>query len=156
MKKNRGFSLVELLIAIAILAIIMVMISGFMASTVNSHTKNRREMQVQDEAMRIYSQVADMIMQATYVRITSADGEAYQYNKTDKKFEKVTPTVSLKQTFVPDNYCNYELNGQYADRKVIVDYKTYNLVDENNKVCSHFVHCISKIPQIRINIIVII
>lgn len=134
MKKNRGFSLIELLIAITILAIIMVMISGFMTSTVNSHTKNRREMQVQDEAMRIYSQVADMIMQATYVRITSADGEAYQYNKTDKKFETVTPTVSLKQTFVPDNYCNYELNGQYADRKVIVDYKTYNLVDENNKV----------------------
>ena len=82
MKKNRGFSLIELLIAITILAIIMVMISGFMTSTVNSHTKNRREMQVQDEAMRIYSQVADMIMQATYVRITSADGEAYQYNKT--------------------------------------------------------------------------
>ena len=29
MKKNRGFSLIELLIAITILAIIMVMISGF-------------------------------------------------------------------------------------------------------------------------------
>ena len=38
MKKNRGFSLIELLIAITILAIIMVMISGFMTSTVNSHT----------------------------------------------------------------------------------------------------------------------
>ena len=33
MKKNRGFSLIELLIAITILAIIMVMISGFMTST---------------------------------------------------------------------------------------------------------------------------
>lgn len=134
MKKNRGFSLIELLIAITILAIIMVMISGFMTSTVNSHTKNRREMQVQDEAMRIYSQVSDMIMQATYVRMTSVDGKAYQYDKTDREFKEVTPTVSLKQNFVPDNYCNYQLNGKYPDRKVIVDYKTYNLVDENNKI----------------------
>ena len=81
--KNKGFSLVELLIAIAILSIIMVMISSFITTTLNSNNKAKREIQVQEEAQRIYYQISDLIMQASYIRVTTADGTAYVYDKAN-------------------------------------------------------------------------
>ena len=75
--KNRGFSLVELLIAIAILSIIMVMISGFVSSTLISQRKTKKNMQMQTEAQRIYYQLSEIIMQATYIRVQAEDGSVY-------------------------------------------------------------------------------
>lgn len=109
--KNRGFSLVELLIAIAILSIIMVMISGFVSSTLISQRKTKKNMQMQTEAQRIYYQLSEIIMQATYIRVQAEDGSVY----------------------VPDNYANYQLGGNTDSQKVIVDFVTGELYNEKGK-----------------------
>ena len=109
--KNRGFSLVELLIAIAILSIIMVMISGFVSSTLISQRKTKKNMQMQAEAQRIYYQLSEIIMQATYIRVQAEDGSVY----------------------VPDNYANYQLGGNTDSQKVIVDFATGELYNEKGK-----------------------
>lgn len=113
-KKNSGFSLVELLISIAILSIIMVMISGFVSSTLISQRKSKKNMQMQTEAQRIYSHLSEAIMQATYIRVEADDGTSY----------------------VPDNYANYQLSNSStsdAPREVIVDLSTGELYNKDKK-----------------------
>lgn len=129
---NKGFSLIELLIAIAILSIIMVLISGFISSTLNSEARAKKDMQVQSEAQRIYYQMADMIMQASYVRVETASGDVYEYDSTSKKFN-LSATSFGTNTYVPDYYGNYQLNNGKNDRKTIIDYATFSIVDENDK-----------------------
>ncbi len=113
-KNNSGFSLVELLISIAILSIIMVMISGFVSSTLISQRKAKKNMQMQTEAQRIYSQLSEVIMQATYIRVEADDGTSY----------------------VPDNYANYQLSNSTVPeepREVIVDLSTGELYNKEKK-----------------------
>ena len=136
MNQNKGFSLIELLIAIAILAIIMVMISGFVSSTVAADRRTKRDMQMQEEAQRIYSQLSDAIMQATYIRVQAADDKVYEYDAAKNECTDVSSSVSLgTKHFVPDDYCNYQIQykGQEYPRKVIVNFDDFTLVNEKDK-----------------------
>ncbi len=133
--KNRGFSLIELLIAVAILSIIMVMISGFLSSTLIAQRKTKKSMQMQTEAQKIYYQLSEMLMQATYVRvqIDSRDRNVYVYDAESRSCVS-DGTKSLNSiNLVPDNYANYQLGGRTQERKVRVDYDTGELyADKTN------------------------
>lgn len=131
--KNKGFSLVELLIAIAILAIIMMMISGFVTSTLHTQRKTKKDMQIQEEAQRIYSQFSDILMQATYVRVKSKDNKGYVYDSGSGKINTSSSTNLGTTNFVPDNYPNYQLNDGLNSRKIIVDYNDFQLYNEDDK-----------------------
>jgi prepilin-type N-terminal cleavage/methylation domain-containing protein len=130
LNKNKGFSLVELLIAIAILSIIMVMVSAFMTSTLKASTKTKLDMRLQSEAQQIYYQMSDILMQATYIRVTTKDGAFYQYDSSGDEFTEVTTTGTQKD-FVPDNYCNYQANTGTDSKKVIVDFNSFMLMSED-------------------------
>lgn len=130
LNKNKGFSLVELLIAIAILSIIMVMVSAFMTSTLKSSTKTKLDLRIQSQAQQVYYQMSDILMQATYIRVTTKDGQFYQYDSSSEKFTKVTTTGTQKD-FVPDNYCNYQANTGTDSKKVIVNFNNFMLMSED-------------------------
>ena len=66
---------------------------------------------MQTEAQRIYYQLSEIIMQATYIRVQAEDGSVY----------------------VPDNYANYQLGGNTDSQKVIVDFATGELYNEKGK-----------------------
>lgn len=131
--KNKGFSLVELLIAVAILSIIMVMISGFLSSTLIAQKRTKKNMQMQTEAQRIYAQLSEVIMQATYVRVQTEDNKVYEYNTSEKKFEQNASASLLSNMLVPDNYANYQLDDGTNARKVIINYKTGEIYNEKDK-----------------------
>lgn len=131
-KKNKGFSLIELLIAIAILAIIMMMISGFVTSTLHSQRKTKKDMQVQEEGQRVYSQLSDVLMQATYIRVESENSNGYVYDSASGKINTGSSTNLGTTTFVPDNYPNYQLNDGLDSRKIIVDYDDFQLYNEDD------------------------
>ncbi len=82
MKKthNQGFSLVELLIAIAILSLIMVALASFMGSTTNVYTTTRNDIELQRTGQEVYDMIADKIMQASEIRIGS-NGNEYRNSK---------------------------------------------------------------------------
>lgn len=132
--RNKGFSLIELLISIAILAIIMVMISGFLTSTLRAQKKTKKDMQVQSEAQRIYYQLSDILMQATYIRVQSQDGKGYTYDSSSNSIDTTSSTDLNTRTFVPDNYANYQENDGLNSKKVIVDFDTFDLYDEDDKM----------------------
>lgn len=130
--KNRGFSLIELLIAIAILAIIMVMISGFVSTTLHTQRKTKKDMQIQEEAQRIYSQFSDILMQASYVRLEAADKSGIWLDSSGKLVTSSSVDLGTN-TFVPDNYPNYQLNNGLNSRKIIVDFNDFQLYNEADK-----------------------
>lgn len=66
---NSGFTLIELIIAMAILAFLMTAISGFMSSGVLSFKKAKADQAVNTSAQTVYDQMADTIMAANNVYV---------------------------------------------------------------------------------------
>lgn len=112
MNKNRGFSLIELLIAVTLLSIIMIMVVQFMSSTSWAITKTKKNQNIQTEAMEVGSQFSDSLMQATYIRVRTMNNEIYELN-TDREDNKkkresiLSETLAVQRDFVIDNYPNY-------------------------------------------------
>lgn len=68
-KHNLGFSLVELLIAIAILSLIMIALASFMGTTTNSYVRSRNDIELQQTGQEVFDMISDKIMQAKIIRI---------------------------------------------------------------------------------------
>lgn len=62
MEKNRGFSLVELMVAMAILSVVMMIALSFMMTGSRSFTKGNADSTVQKEAELTVNQIEDMII----------------------------------------------------------------------------------------------
>ena len=144
-RNNKGFSIVELLVSIAILSIIMLLVVQFMSTTSGAYQKNKKNLNLQTDSMQIMNQITDTIMKAKYIRIQTKDKGMYTIEFEDKdtknkrkvySVESYTKTNGTNVTvypvdydFVPDNYGNYALACDYdeSSRKVIVDFDEYKL-----------------------------
>ena len=79
MKNNKGFSLVEMLISVAILAIIMVEIFTMMSNSSTLFRNGSYEVELQAEAQRVISQLEDLMIDCNntisknYVAMVSSD-----------------------------------------------------------------------------------
>lgn len=69
LQHNRGFTLVELVVSIAIMAIIMVAVSGIMFSNNVIFRKTKSDIYVQNNAQDVYNKLNDDIMQAKHIYI---------------------------------------------------------------------------------------
>lgn len=74
-KHNQGFSLVELLIAIAILSLIMIALASFMGTTTNSYVRSRNDIELQQTGQEVFDMISDKLMQAKLVRIGTTEAE---------------------------------------------------------------------------------
>lgn len=63
-QKNKGFTIVELVIAIAILAIVGISITAFMLAGTNSYKRSNAEISLQYEGQMVTNQISDMIIDA--------------------------------------------------------------------------------------------
>lgn len=137
--RNRGFTLVELLISMAILSIMMLMVVQFMSSTVMVNKKTKSNLKAQTEAKEVMSSISDNLMQANYVKVVPRSNTVYVMNKTtgSSRTEELstgssTITFPVDMCLVPDNYGNYVRNvaTDPDERKVIIDMDTYELLAE--------------------------
>ncbi len=107
---NRGFSLIELLIAMTIISIVMLMVVSFMSSTSAAYKKTLSNQEVQKESDAVNANLESMMMSANYVRISSKDGKFYELTYGDNNSYSATAVASKScpgYDFVPDNYPNY-------------------------------------------------
>lgn len=111
---NEGFTFVELVIAVAILSIITVSIATFMATTSRVYSKTTHNNEVQSQAVEVYDQISNCIMQANKIVLCG-----YTWNESAGSFD-----TTLKY-FVSDNLpyaqgtsssvAGYDSNGNLVD-----------------------------------------
>lgn len=133
-KHNQGFSLIELLIAVAILSIIMIAVVQFMSTTSGAYQKNKKNLNLQTDTMQIMGQLSDTIMRANYIRLETKDKGMYTIVNSDKETKNKRSVEQAKRIktkadgsteselvgnvtydFVPDNYPNYSKNCYFGD-----------------------------------------
>lgn len=64
LRNNKGFSLIELIVALAILSVAGVSIFGFVVNTSNSYSQTNKEVKIQYEQQLAVNQVRDMIVES--------------------------------------------------------------------------------------------
>ncbi len=69
LNSNSGFTLIELIIAIAVLAFLMTAVSSMMGSSVMTNRKAQADLEVQTSAQETYNRITDAIMQAKKIYI---------------------------------------------------------------------------------------
>ncbi len=74
-KNNRGFSLVELLIAMVILSLIMVSIASFASTTTSTYVRTKTDVELQEDGNDVLNLISDKLMQAQRVRIGTTNNE---------------------------------------------------------------------------------
>lgn len=69
LNSNRGFTLIELIIAIAVLAFLMTAISSLMTSSLITNRKTQADIEVQTTAQETYNKITDALMQAKSIYV---------------------------------------------------------------------------------------
>lgn len=75
-RENKGFSLVELIVVIAIFSVVGVVIGGFLLAANRSYAVSANELDIQEEAQLVANQMQEMILDTSL-------GISYQYVVTD-------------------------------------------------------------------------
>lgn len=93
MRNNKGYTLVELLVTLAVFSIVMVSIVTLMSTTANTYGKGQRETELQEEAQIVANQIENMIIDApgpatwdasiAGYKIPSGTGATYNYIRQD-------------------------------------------------------------------------
>lgn len=128
MKKtnNRGFSLVELILAIAILAIIMVAVASFMGTTTRTYTKTKNDIEIQEKGQEIFDSISDKLMQATCIRIGTTDGNEYYSYPSEDKYEFAGIGDASKEADISYISMAYERKNGSGQYEVVVDTYYYD------------------------------
>lgn len=113
MKKlgNKGFSLVEMAVAFAVLAVVMLTVTLVITTSSNTYSKIAADINLQYESQMAMSQLQEYVIDCNAYIAVSSDGSAlYIFNKTDDthyeafKFVKKADTEELyfyKKTMGP-------------------------------------------------------
>lgn len=97
-KSNSGFTLIELIIAMAILAFLMTAVSAFMGSGVMSFRKAKADQTVNTAAQTVYDQLADTVMAANDIYV-------YAY-----KMKNANQSLDFTK---PGEKAQYDVEGPY-------------------------------------------
>lgn len=106
-RQNKGFSLVELVAAVAILAIVGSMVLVFLNSGLRSYTQTDNTVNLQNEAQRALDQIQEMLIDAGNGVTYSADQTRYRSNGQ-----------FVLKSEEPDNYNQLSIFNQTAEKGV--------------------------------------
>lgn len=110
LKSNRGFTLVELIIAMAILAFLMTAISSLMGSSIFSFKKTKSDIKVHSSAQDTYNKISDSIIQANDIVIVGYYIDEGDLNFVDNK-ASISYNPQLKLFVKNDDMKDYVINN---------------------------------------------
>lgn len=134
-KSNSGFTLIELIIAMAVLAFLMTAISSLMGSSIMSFKKTKADIRVQTSAQETYNQLTDSIMQANNVIIQGYESDTeLDFSLSGEDVSATVKTVFLvrdkaaKQDLI-SNGASYGMPGANVD-----NVKLFSEVKKDDKI----------------------
>lgn len=133
-KSNSGFTLIELIIAMAMLAFVMTAVSAFMGSGVLGYKKSKADITVHNSAQETYNQIIDTVMQANdiviygYTTVNPTDEVYFQEEETLNTTFNPTPVYYVRDS----EQVNYVINSTYYDGSS--DVKLYSELADNQKI----------------------
>lgn len=98
-KQNSGFSLIELIIAMAVLSFLMLAVSSFMGSSVMQNRKAKADIKMQSSAQETYGLITDTIMQASDIVLVGyevADDSQMTFSNMGDDGKDVSTTATRK------------------------------------------------------------
>lgn len=122
--KNDGFTLIELIIAIAVLAFLMTAISSMMGSSVFANKKAQADMTIQSDAQDTYNKITDTIMQAKDVYIFGYTFAGDPDFRASGSAVTGTPALNVYALYDKRTYAKYKLNGEFDAASTIDANKT--------------------------------
>lgn len=134
---NRGVTLVELVVALAVLAMVMVAVIMLMSNNTVIYRKTKADISVQTSAQETYSALQDSIMQAKYIEISGyTDGDA-----TVKTYKKKSLIADGDAALGFDTLVSTDESGTSTyttiyPTKLTVTYSVENSDDIDNKNCT--------------------
>ena len=121
LNSNKGFTLIELIVSIAILALLATAIIGVLNSNTVIFRKSKADLSVQNSAQETYQKLSEEIMQAKYVYIegyTTSSDVKFPTNKVGSESgADFTSVKLLRQSDI--NILN--LSKTYSDVKIYMD-----------------------------------
>lgn len=134
-KSNSGFTLIELIIAMAMLAFVMTAVSAFMGSGVVGYKKSKADINVHNSAQETYNQLVDTTMQANDIVI-------YGYttvNKNDTVYFEEGKDLGVSFNPKPVYYVRDTEQADYVKNKASYydgssDIKLYSDLAANEKI----------------------
>ncbi len=114
-KKNKGFTLVELIVAIAVLALLITAVVTMMGHESVILKKSEADISVQNAAQETYNDISDIIMQASSIKIIAYTGDTIDFpkKKSGENAAGVTLTLNTfaKKSVASSEEKNFEDNG---------------------------------------------
>lgn len=103
MKNNKGYTLIELLVSIAIFSVVMIGIVGIMRSTSVMYRNGHQEVKLQEEAQIAMNQMEEVLIDADD-RISTVSSGFYTVNNTDYAygFKQVGDELFFKKVAAAD------------------------------------------------------
>lgn len=133
-KDNRGFTFIEMLVAVSILAIVMVSLAFIMSYSSRNYRNINEEVTLQTEAQIIINQMNDLILEGYNVKFDpSGELTIYQENITYViLLDTIKHQLDFKK-FTSDGIQigNKELLGKYVEEIQVVD---TGADDSNNQI----------------------
>ena len=130
MKNNKGYTLVELLMAIATFSIVMVVVFGIMNNASKSYSKANLDIAVQEDAQLVANQLEELLCDATSIGLDAESN--YVVNSLDDSGNKVEYVIKYndnkiilndkkKDYVLADDVVDFSLNGWGSSGKSMYD-----------------------------------
>jgi prepilin-type N-terminal cleavage/methylation domain-containing protein len=140
---NRGLSLVELLVSVAILSVVLVMTFGFVIVSTNQYHKGNRDANLSNETQLLVARLEDLLLNAGYVTVdasgstTSDELSVYEYvSDTEYRFTHIYPDSTSQKLYYQVSLYKQQADGtwEWSDdpAEVVSDYVDGFTVDLGN------------------------
>lgn len=115
LQRNKGFTLVELIVSIAILAFIILAVGGIMYSNNLIYSKEKADITVQGNAQDVYNKINEDLMQAKHIYIEGYVSDT-QVTFASNKIAQVSAGTTFKSYLLPtDQYVLDNSTGDVTD-----------------------------------------